>query len=182
MIKKALTIIANGTEELEAIAVVDLLRRGGIDVTIAGETDIVQCSNGTKILPDISLHKVKENVLYDLIYLPGGSKGVEILIENEKVEEILRIHNQEEKFIAAICAAPTILDIQGILQPHDKVTSHPSVQNTFTRYNYSEHKIVESRNIFTSRGAGTAIDFGLFLIKKLVGDEVAEKVQKAIVY
>jgi DJ-1 family protein len=182
MIKTALVIIANGSEELEAITVIDILRRGGVNVSIAGETDIVHCSNGVKILPDISLHKVKESVIYDLIYLPGGSKGVEILIENEKVTEILNNHNNAGKYIAAICAAPTILDFQGILHIDAKVTSHPSVSHTLKRFNYSEDMIVESGNIITSRGAGTALPFALFLAEKLVGNAIIDKIKSDIVY
>lgn len=182
MIKTCLIIIANGTEELEAVAAIDILRRAGVIVTIAGETDIVHCANDTKILPDISLHKIKENFLYDLVYLPGGMKGVENIIENEKVIEILQNHNNAGKYIAAICAAPIILGLNGILNSESSVTSHPNVRANLEMYNYSDEIIVESDNIFTSRGAGTAINFALFLAKKLVGIEKVENIKKSIMF
>lgn len=182
MIKSALVIIANGTEELEAVAVIDILRRGGVNVTIAGETDIVHCSNGVKILPDISLHKVKETVFYDLVYLPGGSKGVEVLIENEKVTEILQNHHNACKILSAICAAPQLLALSGVLSQNTKITSHPSIKNELLHFDYIEEDIVEYENIITSRGAGTAVKFALYLLEKLVGKEIAERVKTSIVY
>lgn len=182
MIKSALVIIANGTEELEAVAVIDILRRGGVNVTIAGETDIVHCSNGVKILPDISLHKVKETVIYDLVYLPGGTKGVEVLIENEKISEILNMHNNACKLISAICAAPLILAFSGILSASTKITSHPAIKNQLQHFNYVEEDIVECENILTSRGAGTAVKFALHLLEKLVGKEITDRVKTSIVY
>jgi DJ-1 family protein len=182
MIKSTLVIIANGTEELEAVAVIDILRRGGVNVTIAGETDIVQCSNGVKILPDISLHKVKETVIYDMVYLPGGSKGVETLIENEKVTEILRNHDNACKTISAICAAPQILALSGILSANSKLTSHPSVKNQLQHYQYLDEEIVEYENIITGRAAGSSVKFALYLLGKLLGKDVMEKVKENIIY
>ncbi|OGU59438.1 MAG: hypothetical protein A2X64_00835 [Ignavibacteria bacterium GWF2_33_9] len=181
MIKTAIVLISNGTEDIEAVSVIDILRRGGVEVTVAGETDIVHFSNGIKILPDISFHKLNETKLYDLLFLPGGTLGVENILENEKAREVIEFHHKSHKFIAAICAAPTILHVLGLIPPGAKITSHPGVASSLTRYEYSEDPIVESGKILTSRGAGTAIHFGIFLLEKLIGIEIAEKVKNSIV-
>jgi putative intracellular protease/amidase len=107
---------------------------------------------------------------------------VENLIDNEKVAEILNFHNENKKLIAAICAAPNILDFNGILPPDAKITSHPSVRSILEKYDYSEDTIVEFGNILTSRAAGTSLQFGFYLLEKLVGTEIAVHIKNSIVY
>ncbi len=182
MIKNVLVLLANGSEEIESVVVIDILRRAKLNVTIAGESDIIKCSRDTRIIPDIAIHKINENKLYDLVYLPGGTQGVENMIEIEKVGIILKNHYYNKKLIAAICAAPTILDYFGILPENCKITSHPSVKNVFAKYNYIEDKIAEFGNILSSRGAGTSFDFAFFLVQKLCGIDETEKIKKSIVY
>lgn len=182
MIRNVLVLIANGTEEIEAVVFIDIMRRAGMNVTLVGETDIVHCSRDVKIIPDLPLHKLNENKLFDLVYLPGGSKGVENLINIPKIELILKNHKENHKLIAAICAAPTILDFFNILEVGSKVTSHPSVANLLQKYNYSEQQIVESNNIITSRGAGTVFDFSFYIVEQLLGKEIAQKIKDSIVY
>jgi protein DJ-1 len=182
MIKNVLVFIANGTEEIEAVVFIDIMRRAGMNVTVVGETDIVHCSRDVKIIPDLPLHKLNENKLYDLIYLPGGSKGVENLMNIPKVELILKNHKENNKKIAAICAAPTILDFFNIFEKDAKITSHPSVANILQKYNYSENKVVESHNIISSRGAGTVFDLSFYIIEQLLGQETAQKIKDSIVY
>jgi len=180
--KRVLIFLAQGSEEMEAIVVSDLLRRAGIEVTIAGESKEITTARKTKIIPDILINEINENDLYDLVYVPGGSKGVENLIKIQKVGDILKNHYNKSKLIAAICAGPLVLHYFGIFSKEQKLTSHPNVSDILKIYNYSTDKVVEDRGIITSRGAGTSVDLALYLIKKLIDQLAAENVAKAIVY
>jgi len=180
--KKVLVFIAQGSEEMEAVIVIDILRRAGIDVLIAGESWEIVSARRTKIIPDALIDNLNENDLFDLVYVPGGSKGVENLAKIQKVGSILEHNYINGKYIAAICAGPLVLDHFGILQPGQKLTSHPDTYQHLQKYDYSQDKIVEDNRIITSRGAGTAIDFALYLVKLLNGKDESEKVAQAIVY
>lgn len=182
MIKNVLVLMANGTEEIEAVVIIDLLRRAGANVTVVGANDIVNCSRDVRILPDIPMHKLNETKLYDLVYLPGGAKGVQNLIDIPKVYDVLVNHITQKRPVAAICAGPTILSTLNLLKKSQKLTSHPSVKDELSAFNYSEDIIVDDNHIITSRGAGTVFEMGFYLIHKLFGKEEAEKVQNAIVW
>jgi DJ-1 family protein len=179
---RVLVPIAHGTEEIEAVVIVDLLRRAGINVKIAGEFEIITCSRGVKILSDVLLRKLKPEDLFDAIVIPGGSAGTQVLSENEKLQEMLEEHRDNGKLIAAICAAPTILAQHRIIPVGSSITSHPSVMKSFAKYNYLEDAVVMDGNFITSRGAGTAIEFTLKIIETLIDSQTAENVAKAIVY
>ncbi|MBP7214147.1 MAG: DJ-1/PfpI family protein [Candidatus Kapabacteria bacterium] len=180
--KGVLVFLSQGSEEMEAITVIDLLRRAGIEVTLAGESSEITAARKTKIIPDILIDEIDETDLYDLVYVPGGSKGVENLIKIQKVGDILKNHYNKSKFIGAICAGPLVLHYFGILPQNQKLTSHPDVKDILDIYNYSTDKVVEDRGIITSRGAGTALNFALYLIEKLINKSVATNVAKAIVF
>lgn len=182
MDKKALIPIAQGTEELEAITVIDLFRRAGIQVKVAGENEIVTCSRGTKLLPDILTESIDEDMTFDVIVIPGGNEGVINLMKSERLQNILQKHHQEEKLIGAICAGPTVLQQFKIINRSNRITSHPSVKSYFSGFDYSEDNVVEDGNIVTSRSAGTSIEFALTLINRLCGDEIADKISEEIVY
>lgn len=179
---KVLVPIAQGTEEMEAVIIIDMLRRAGIRVTVAGEMNITTCSRGIKIIPDKYFIDIDEKEEYDAIILPGGKEGVEHLCTNEIIQSVLRKHNAEGRLIGAICAAPTILYDLRLLKPDTKLTSHPSVAKVFNPELYFEDKVVVSGNIVTSRGAGTAYDFALELIRILKNEEISNKVKNDIVY
>ncbi len=178
----ALALLANGCEESEAVIVIDLLRRAGVEVIVAGETDTITCSRGLKIVPDFLFEQVDLNRKYDIVYLPGGSQGTVNLSKNPLVKEILLKQNRSKGMIAAICAAPLVLLENEILEGNRKITSHPSVEQRFVNQNYLTEKVVVDSNIVTSRGVGTAIDFALKLIEITVGKEVSQKIAKDIVY
>ncbi len=182
MIKNVLVLMANGTEEIEAVVVIDLLRRAGANVTVVGANDIINCSRDLRILPDIPMHKLNETKLYDLVYLPGGAKGVQNLIDIPKVYDVLDNHISQRKYIAAICAAPTILSVLNLMKTTQKLTSHPSVKEELLNFDYSEEIIVDDNHIITSRGAGTAFEMSFYLIKLLFGEEEMQKIQHAIVW
>lgn len=179
---KVLVIIANGTEELEAVSAIDIFRRAKYEVTVAGTETPVICSRATKIIPDTLIDRIDSQKLYDLIFLPGGSEGTKNLNSHPKVEFILHNHKQNNKYIAAICAAPTILIEKGIINKNYLVTSHPSVAHRFSDYKYSENQFVFDNYILTSRGAGTSISFALGIVELLSGKELAEKIAREIVF
>ncbi len=177
---KVLVPIANGTEEMEAVIIIDMLRRAGIKVTVAAVEDIVTCSKGVKILPDSDIESLVDEK-FDAIILPGGLPGTNNLSENPTLIGILREHKKEGKILGAICAAPTILSDHKLISLENKITSHPSVAKNLANYDYSEDKVVFDDNVITSRGAGTAFEFSLEIIGKLIGIDKAEEIKKAIV-
>jgi DJ-1 family protein len=174
--------IAQGTEEMEAVIVIDLLRRANINVKIAGESNIITCSRGVKILPDILIDDINPEDNYHAIVLPGGTIGTQRLNDNPVIEDLLKKLKRKSMKIAAICAAPTILSYHKIIRNDNVITSHPSVKEQLLSHIYVEDKVVVDGNIITSRGAGTAIDFGLKLIEILIDKNAADKVRESIVY
>lgn len=179
---KVLVPIANGTEDVECTTIIDLLRRADIEVTVAGTDEQVQFARGLKVIADTTLDKVDKSDVFDAIVIPGGMPGVTNLMENDHLKEILSRHNNMNKNIGAICAAPIILDNYKLLKKDSIVTSYPSFRADLSVYNYSEKCVVMSDNFITSRGIGTAIDFVLKLIEILLNKNAADKVAKDIVY
>ncbi|MBX3044648.1 MAG: DJ-1/PfpI family protein [Candidatus Kapabacteria bacterium] len=181
MNKLVLVPIADGTEEMEAVIIIDMLRRAGAQVTIAGISDTAKCSRNVKIKSDILIDRIKDDYEFDMIAIPGGMKGVENLLECTRLREIIET-NKGRAYLAAICAAPLIFDRFGLLSNDVHITSHPAVKDKFTHGHYSEGTVVVSNNFITSRGAGTAFEFSLELIDKLFGKSVAEKVADDIMF
>lgn len=180
---KALVPVADGTEEMEAAIVIDMLRRAEIEVTVAGLSTSIECSRGLKIIPDCLLDDISDVAAYDALILPGGGPGTENFKQSQKLGDLARTHSEAGKLTAAICAAPTALDSFQILKPGDKITSHPGVKSSLdNKYSYSEDNTVISGNIITSRGAGTAFDFALEIISRLKSPEIAKKIAGSIVY
>jgi DJ-1 family protein len=180
MSKKILIPIAEGTEEMEAVITIDLFRRAGLNVLVAGTSKEVKCSRSVKIIPDVLLEDLHND--FDLIFLPGGGLGTKNLMNSDHLKKIVLEHHKNNKQIAAICAAPLVLKEFMVIDNNSHITSHPSVRNDLLEYNYSEEKIVQDSNIFTSRGAGTAIQFALFLIEKLLDQNTSDKIAESIVY
>ena len=179
---KILVPIAQGSEELEAVTMIDLFRRANIKVTVAGENEIITCSRGLKIIPDVLLDTIDTDLHFDAIVLPGGAQGTENLKKHDILGKILDFQKSKNKMIAAICAAPTILDHFNILDKNTKITSHPAVKDLLRKYKYLNDRVVIDGNIVTSRGAGTAIEFSLHIIRTLCGDDIADTVAEGIVY
>lgn len=179
---KVLVPLAQGAEELEAVTIIDLLRRAGIKVTVAGENEIITCSRGIKIIPDVLLDTIDIDLNFDAIVLPGGGQGVENLMKNEKLGILLKHQKSQNRIIAAVCAAPLALSHFKIIDKDNKITSHPSVKDNLRIYNWENKKVVEDGIFITSKGAGTAIEFALNIIRKLCGDEITDNVAEQIVY
>jgi 4-methyl-5(b-hydroxyethyl)-thiazole monophosphate biosynthesis len=180
MIKTALVPIAEGSEELEAVTIIDVLRRAGVEVTVASANDgkklQISGSNGTNIVADKMLNSCAENT-YDLIAVPGGIPGSEHLAEHPVLDSLLRKQAEQEKLIGAICAAPAmVLASKGLLL--DKIaTCYPSFQqNLEAKEVDSEARVVVDANYITSQGPGTALDFALELVEQLCGVVKREEV------
>ena len=173
--------IANGTEEMEAVTIIDMLRRAGLEVVVAGDGDMVTCSRGVRIIPDISIDDIGDEDEYDGIVVAGGGQGVENLSNNTTLSAVMVRHRKNKVPIGAICAAPVLLHDFGLIQPGDTITSHPSVADDLRPYAYSLDRVVHHDGIITSRGAGTAIEFALTIIQMFTDEATAMKVATDIV-
>lgn len=177
---KALVLMAEGFEEIELTTIVDILRRGGVTVTITGLKDgLITGSRGMKMQPDVTLDGIKE--MYDMIILPGGSPGYVNLGSDMRVIELIKRYNADGKIIAAICAAPSVLVKAGILAGK-KVTIFRGMENELKNAVYIDKPVVEDGNILTSQGPGTAMEFALELLKRLMGEKKAIEVQEKLLY
>ncbi len=175
--------LAQGCEELEAVTIIDLLRRAGITVLTAGLDDKpVKASRGTVLIPDTTLDAVMEKE-FDMIALPGGLPGADHLNQDSRIHTLLKQQAKAEKYIAAICAAPKVLAAAGLLNGKH-ATSYPGSIDASQMQNimYEEKPVVIDGKLITSRGPGTAMDFALALIEHLLGkakrDEVETPLQR----
>ncbi len=175
----AIVVIADGSEELEAVAPIDLLRRAGVSVTIAGVPSVdVSGRSGLQILADVPLEAIAEEE-YDLIVLPGGP-AFKRLRHDETLRALLSRHVAAGKPIGAICAAPTILADAGLLAGRS-FTAHFSVADELVGLD-SSRAVVEDGCLITSQGAGTAIEFALALVRRLLGEAAAAEVAESICF
>ena len=172
--------LATGFEEVEALTVIDLLRRAGIEVksvSITGEKRVM----GTHNIP-VEADIVFEEADYascEMIVLPGGLPGADYLGEHEGLTAQIRDFAANDKYLAAICAAPSVLAELGILDGK-KGTSYPGFGTKIE--NFVDEPVVVDGNVITSRGLGAAIDFGLALIELLVDEQKAKEIAAAIQY
>ena len=175
--KKVLVTIAPGFEEIETITVVDILRRAGARVTLAGTVPgILKGSRGIKLEPDEILDKLGEKE-FDLICLPGGQPGTDNLKKDTRIEKILKRMQNQDKYIAAICAAPTILKKAGILK-NKSMTCHPSLSSDFDCY--VKDRVVVDEKVITSQSPGTVMEFSLKLVEILFGADRLKKVNDGV--
>ncbi|KIM07931.1 MAG: thiamine biosynthesis protein ThiJ [Sulfurovum sp. FS08-3] len=171
MATKVLIPLAQGFEEIEAVSLIDVLRRGGVEVGVhyVGESVLVTGANGISIKADVSIDEAHSDD-FDMIVLPGGWGGTNILATHEKVQSLLKEFKSKDKYVAAMCAAPFALHQAGVLG--ERFTCYPSVEEQIGRQGYdATQKVVQDGKVITSQGPGTAICFGLALVKILQGDE-----------
>ena len=174
--------LAQGCEELEAITITDLLVRAGITVTTCGlDEQPVTASRGTTIIPDTSIDRVM-NETFDLIVLPGGLPGADHLRDNEPLQSLLKKQASDDRYLAAICAAPKALAQAGILEGKT-ATAYPGVLDALgnNNINISLQAVEIDGKVVTSRGPGTAMDFALTLIELLEGKEKRDEVDQQLV-
>ncbi len=167
---RVLVPLAQGCEELEAVTIIDLLRRAGITVVTAGlDAAPVTASRGVVLVPDTTLDEALRDD-YDMVVLPGGLPGADHLDQDPRVRALLRTMTDSGKFTAAICAAPKVLASAGLLDGK-QATSFPGVIDSLDipGMRYSDEAVVQDGKMITSRGPGTAMDFALALIEELMG-------------
>ncbi|MBQ6478877.1 MAG: DJ-1/PfpI family protein [Erysipelotrichaceae bacterium] len=174
---KALIIISNGMEECEALVTYDLLYRAGIETDLAGlETQVVSSHNVT-----VKAHKHIDEVKmddYDCLILPGGMPGTRNLEEDERVQRLIDDSLKQEKYIAAICAAPSILIHRGLLKD-GKFTCFPGFENGLIP---AKEKAVQDGRLITGKGMGAAVEFAHLIILNLLGKEKADEILRKIQY
>lgn len=176
--KKVLVPLAPGFEEIEALTIVDILRRAGAEVTVAGTVPgAIEGRSGIRVLPDTVMENIGAG--YDMIALPGGAVGAENLKKNEHVKSAIESLVQKGKTVAAICAAPAVLSALGVSRGR-VVTSHPSVRGLLSKVSISEERVVVDGNIITSQGPGTAMEFAFCLVETLFGKSKAIEVNKGV--
>ncbi|XP_002980406.2 protein DJ-1 homolog A isoform X2 [Selaginella moellendorffii] len=180
--KKVLVPVADGTEEMEAVIVIDVLRRAGAHVTVAsvGQEPKVTASRGVKLVADAIVSECGDEK-YDLVVLPGGMPGAEHLRDSKALEDITRGQAQEQRAYAAICAAPAVaLESWGLLNGL-KATCYPSFVSKLSDPSSAESRVVKDGLVVTSRGPGTAMEFALTLVEQLYGKEKTQEVSKGLI-
>lgn len=178
--KKALVPLAPGFEEIEAITVIDILRRAGVAVTVAGTVaGPIEASRQTKHIPDCTLDEVRAEE-FDLLVLPGGQPGTTNLRHDPRVRRDIETIRARGGLIAAICAAPTVLAATGMLTGR-AATCHPSVHAELaTTARVVDERVVVDGDIITSQAAGTAMEFAFQLVELLCGAAKAAEVNRGV--
>lgn len=179
---KVYIFLADGFEEIEGLTVVDLLRRAGIEINMVSINGNRQVAGSHKIsvLTDMLFEEGNFDDA-DFLVLPGGMPGTMNLMEHEGLDKLLKKFNRENKNLAAICAAPSILGQKGLLDGKS-ATCYPGFEEKLTGADVIDRDVVECGNIITSKGLGTAIDFALAIIKKLKGEDTAKKIAASVIY
>ena len=182
MTKKVALFIENGSEELEFIAPLDIMRRANLEVDLisANNEDFITSSHNIKILADKKIEEVNNILDYDAIVIPGGMPGSTLLRDNKKIIEFYQTMYNSGKLVAAICAAPIVLSAAGITNDKE-VTSYPGFDKEINYKNYnSEKAVVIDKNVITAQGPAVAILFGYEIVNYLLQDNTAEDVKKAM--
>lgn len=180
--KKAYLFFATGFEEVEALTVVDILRRGGVDcktVSVTGDYDVTS-SHAVTIRADL-LFEEQSLEDGDMLILPGGIPGTPNLKAHAGLDKLIRQYHEAGKYLAAVCAAPTVYGEKGLLQGR-KATCFPGMESGLVGAEHREDKVVCDGQFITSRGMGTCIDFGLTLLAKLTDEGNAQTIGQKIVY
>lgn len=178
--KTALVLFADGSEELETVTVVNILRRAGVTVTLAGLTaGALRGSRGTMLMPDTTLDGVLHDS-FDMVVLPGGQPGTRHLQADARVLKLVQQMSAQGKYVTAICAAPSVLAAAGLLDGK-QATSFPGSLDSFPRVKRQSAAIVEDGKLITSRGPGTAMDFALTLVERLAGAAKRQEVEAGLV-
>lgn len=172
--------LADGVEEMEAVIIIDVLRRARWEVVSAGiHGDVVNASRGVKLLPDTEWRNI-DPASFDVLILPGGSEGTNALCSDETVLETIRSFVREKKPVAAICAGPLVLESAGILKER-RATCHPAVRDRLISARVQDDRVVIDGRIITSQGPGTAFEFALAIIRLVDGNDAADAVAEGLV-
>jgi len=180
--KKAYVFLATGFEEVEALTVVDILRRGNVDcktVSVMGDYDVTS-SHMVTVRADL-LFDEKDLQDGDMLILPGGVPGTPNLKAHKGLHELILKYKESGKYLAAVCAAPTVYGQMGLLEGKD-ATCFPGMEDGLIGANKLTDKVVQDGQFITSRGMGTCIDFGLKLLALLTDEKTADEIAAKIVY
>ena len=177
--KRGALRLAPGYEELEAVTVVDIMRRAEIECDIVGTQEgSVPSARDVRIIPDKGLDDVLDET-FDLVVLPGGIDGTENLAKDKRVVAFLTRHLEKGKRLGAICAAPTVLERHGLVTGKT-ITCHPVCRDAIKQANLSDKRVVEDGLVVTSQGPGTALEFALKLVEILSGQEKVNELKKGL--
>ncbi|MDW8002246.1 MAG: DJ-1/PfpI family protein [Deltaproteobacteria bacterium] len=179
--KLVLVPLAYGSEELEAVSIIDILRRANakVDIVTIGDEKLLECSKGVKILGEKVIDEVK-GVKYDAIVVPGGMPGAENIRNSEEFSKILLDHVKSGALIGAICASPVVvLDYLGLTKGK-RITCHPSFAPMLKHGIYDPQPVVVDSNIVTGKSAGFALEFALKIVELLFPEEVVVNVKKGL--
>lgn len=172
---KVLMPLAQGFEEIEALTIIDILRRADIEIVVAGLIPgPIAGAHDVSIIPDTTIDNVAADE-FDMIVLPGGQPGTDNLNSDHRVHALLTDFAAKDKLIGAICAAPIVLAASGLLQGKS-ATCYPSCINSLTGAAYVDKPVVTDGNLITSKGPGTAMSFGLEITARLAGRQAAETI------
>ena len=173
--------LADGFEEVEALAPLDILRRAGVDILTVGVTgEYIKGAHDIVVKADISLADVNKEII-DAVILPGGLGGTNNMDESDAVKEIVQYAADNKKLVCAICAAPSILGKMGLLEGKE-ATCYPGFEESFKGGKYVKQSVVKCDNFITSDGMGSAYKFGFAITAALCGAETAEKIKEQIQY
>jgi len=176
---KAVVPLAEGFEEIEFSTVVDILRRAGIDVAVAGlKEGIIDGARGVRVTPDTLIDKVSADN-FDVVILVGGNPGYINLGKSEKVLGLVKEMCDKGKYVTAICGAPSVLAKAGVIQGK-RATVFPGMEGSLTGAQYRDEKVVVDGKIITSQGPGTALEFAVKLVEVLAGKGKASKVAREV--
>ena len=180
MTKTVAIMLGKGFEPLEVIAPVDILRRGGAQVTLVSVMNNREVLSAQDVMMNADVLIDDTNLLdFDALVIPGGSEGVENLKKSALLSDALKTFMAEDRPTAAICAGPTVLAALGLLNGRT-ATCYPGCEVEFPAGAYTDQTVVVDQNLITSQGPGTATDFGLALLESLMGKEIAQSVAKAM--
>lgn len=179
---KTAIFLADGYEEIEALAVVDIFRRAGIETDMVSITDelLTNGSHNIRVMADKLLKDICFDE-YDMLVLPGGLKGMQNLEACEVLMNKIDLFYENDKYIAAICASPSIFGRRGILNGRD-ATAYPGFEDELKGATVVDAGAVRNGHVITGRSMGSAIEFGLLLVETLLGQDKAEEIAKQIVY
>lgn len=180
--KKAYLFFATGFEEVEALTVVDILRRGGVDcktVSVTGDYDVTS-SHVVTVRADL-LFDEQDLGDGDMLILPGGVPGTPNLKAHAGLDKLIDRYHADGKYLAAVCAAPTVYGEKGLLKGK-KATCYPGMEDGLVGADKQTDKVVCDGQFITSRGMGTCVDFGLTLLAKLTDEATAKTIGEKIVY
>lgn len=178
--KSVLVPLANGSEELEAVTVLNILRRAGIEAVSASlDGHPIRGSRGTMLIPDTSLDEALKRD-FDMVVLPGGQPGTNNLKSDARIIKLLQHMATKGRYVCAICAAPSVMAAAGLLDGKH-ATSFPGALDAFPKVSRQPQAVVEDGKLITSRGPGTAMDFALTLVERLAGKARRDEVEAGLV-